>query len=73
MAVKQKNRKANDRKTLLERAVKIKCCYCLSKDTCIRKENKEKLEHAGCMTYCTLSPNIPKKSKKNKKNKNIKQ
>lgn len=65
MAVKQKKRKANERNTLLSRAVKIKCCYCDIKDSCTRRKNKEKLEESGCMTYCTLTTNVPKKQKKN--------
>lgn len=65
MAVKKKKQKANERKTLLNRAVKIKCCYCEIKEGCTRRMRKEKLEESGCMTYCTLTPNVPKKQKKN--------
>lgn len=67
MAVKQKKRKANFKKNLLSKAIKIKCCYCQSKDTCIYKVRKEKSEETGCMTYCTLTPNVPKKAKKKAK------
>lgn len=66
MAVRQKNRKSHSKKTLLTRAIKIKCCYCEIKETCIYRSRKEKSENSGCMTYCTLTPNIPKKQKKKK-------
>jgi hypothetical protein len=65
MAVKQKNKKANDKKSLLTKAVKIKCCYCDKNETCIYRLRKEKSEESGCMTYCTLTPNVPKKQRKN--------
>lgn len=69
MAVKKKNLKSLDKKTLLKRAVKIKCCYCLSKDSCMYKSRKMKSEESGCITYCTLSPNRPKKFLKKKSTK----
>lgn len=67
MAVKQKKRKANSKRELLNKAVKIKCCYCLANENCIYRVRKEKSENAGCMTYCTLSPNVPKRQKKTAK------
>lgn len=69
MAIKKKREKRNDRNTLLKRAMKIKCCYCLNKDTCIYKGRKEKSENVGLNTYCTLTPNRLLKKKKKKKNK----
>ena len=69
MAVKQRKRKTNFKKDLLNKAVKIKCCYCESNETCIYRVRKEKSEETGCMTYCTLTPNVPKKQKKNAKRK----
>lgn len=46
---------------LLENGVKIKCVYCDLKDTCKTRVNKEKSENMGIVTYCTLTPNKPKK------------
>lgn len=55
----------------IEKAVKIKCCFCEIKDTCSRRAQKEKYEVAGWTTRCTVTPNRPgakrKKRKKQKK------
>lgn len=48
-------------------AMKIKCCYCQSKATCLRRSRKEQYEKAGLMAYCTLTPNrLQPKFKKQK-------
>jgi predicted peroxiredoxin len=54
-------------KHLLEHGVKIKCCYCLSKDNCKTRQWKEKSEALGITTYCTLTPNRPRGWNKHKK------
>lgn len=64
MAVKQRNRKKNFKQELYAKAVKIKCCYCDKKGDCIYQLRKEKSEDLGYTTYCTLTPNIPKKQRK---------
>lgn len=44
--------------------VKIKCCYCDIRDSCDRRELKEKYENAGWPTRCPFTPNVPNKKKK---------
>ncbi len=44
--------------------VKIKCCYCFIKDTCVRRCEKELYEIKGWMTKCILTPNRPGKKRK---------
>lgn len=51
---------------LMKESVKIKCCYCLIKDECPHRKQKEDSESKGFVTYCNMTPNIPKSSKKNK-------
>lgn len=68
MAVKKKKLKKNKSLWLTENAVKIKCCYCDSKDTCKYKERKEATEKLGIVTKCTMTPNKKKTtSQQNKK------
>lgn len=67
MAVKKKKQKKNFKNDLLKIAVKIKCCYCDNRRTCKYKSRKEKDESRGCMTYCTITPNITKKTQKTRK------
>lgn len=55
------------KKSALDNAVKIKCCYCDIKETCIKRSNKEDYEEKGIMSYCTLTPNRPQSFKKKKK------
>lgn len=43
--------------------VKIRCKFCDLKDTCKKREKKEKYEMANIVTYCVLTPN----GRKNKK------
>ena len=64
MAVKRRNEKKQHKEWLTKNAVKIKCCYCDLKDTCIRRVNKEKDEKMGIITRCVLTPNKKKKKKK---------
>ncbi|MCC0635258.1 MULTISPECIES: hypothetical protein [unclassified Clostridioides] len=64
MAVKQKNIKKKDKEELYSKAVKIKCCYCSKKEDCLYQARKEFSESIGHITYCTLTPNIPKKQRK---------
>lgn len=64
MAVKAKNRKRNRLKESYEKAIKIKCCYCELNNNCDKQRYKENSEKLGFTTYCTLTPNIPKKQKK---------
>ena len=64
MAVKARNRKRRQKEEMMLRAVRIKCCYCDIKDTCIRREGKEKDEKLGRRTSCTLTPNIPRSKSK---------
>lgn len=68
MGVKKKNLKKLKLKEMYDKAVKIKCRYCISKDNCRFRVNKEKSENMGIITYCTLTPNKPKKFKKKHKN-----
>lgn len=75
MAVKAKNRKKIESAASWAKAVKIKCCYCDSKESCPTRERKEKDENRGITTWCTMSPNIVGKKKKksnSKPKKNIK-
>lgn len=67
MAVKARNRKKNRREEVFSNAIRIKCCYCDLKGDCERQAYKEKSEALGITTYCTITPNVPKKQKKNKK------
>lgn len=67
MAVKKKNLKKKMKNSLLDVAVRIKCCYCNDNETCNYKVRKEKDELRGCMTYCTITPNVTKKTIKKKK------
>lgn len=64
MAVKAKNRKKNKIKELISNSIRIKCCYCDLKGQCKTQESKEKSENMGFTTYCTMTPNVPKKQKK---------
>ncbi|MCC0628498.1 hypothetical protein IR152_00890 [Clostridioides sp. ES-S-0108-01] len=64
MAVKQKNIKKKDKEELYSKAVRIKCCYCIKKEDCLYQARKESSESLGYITYCTLTPNIPKKQRK---------
>lgn len=52
---------------VVEASVKIRCVYCDIRDTCIRREHKERYEARGIMTRCSLTPNRPKKRKKKAK------
>jgi len=61
MAKKKKNQKKNHSLWLSENAVKIKCCYCDSKETCKFRERKEATEKMGILTKCTMTPNNKKK------------
>lgn len=61
--MKAKNRKKKERDELMDKAVRIKCCFCDIKDTCTRRAGKEKDEKAGRMTYCTQTPNRPRSFK----------
>lgn len=60
MAVKARNRKRNERLNITLNAVRIKCCYCDIKDTCKRREFKEKNEMDGIRTSCMITPNVPR-------------
>ena len=64
MAVKARNSKRKRAKENYEKAIKIKCCYCKLNGMCSRQNYKEKSEKLGFITYCTLTPNTPKKQKK---------
>ena len=66
MAVKARNRKRIRAKENFEKAIKIKCCYCELNGNCERQAYKENSEQLGFITYCTLTPNVPKKQKKKK-------
>lgn len=66
MAVKARNRKRLRAKENYEKAIKIKCCYCELNGNCERQAYKENSEHLGFITYCTLTPNVPKKQRKKK-------
>lgn len=66
MAVKARNRKKIRAKENYEKAIKIKCCYCELNGNCERQHYKENSEQLGFITYCTLTPNVPKKQKKKK-------
>lgn len=68
MAVKARNRKRIESEERNKKAVKIKCCYCDSKETCQFRERKEKSENRGITTLCTLTPNVIVKKKKKAKN-----
>lgn len=67
MAVKKKNYKKKYKQLLSSIAVRIKCCYCEKNESCVYKARKEKDEARGCMTYCTITPNITKKAIKKKR------
>lgn len=68
--MKRKNEKKNFKNNLHKMAIKIKCQYCDVREACIKRQNKEKDEQNGVMTYCIITPNKPKSySKKNKKSK----
>ncbi|MGL5458086.1 MAG: hypothetical protein ACRDBY_00565 [Cetobacterium sp.] len=59
------NKKARTHmKNLMEKSVKIKCCYCDAKDNCKTRQWKERSEEMGIKTYCSLTPNKIKKTKK---------
>lgn len=64
--IKKKGSKEHMSK-LMQESVKIKCCYCDIKDGCKYRKNKEKSEEMGFITYCNMTPNVPKSAKKNKK------
>ncbi|MDV9594562.1 hypothetical protein RHF56_18080 [Clostridioides difficile] len=64
MAVKQKNIKKKEKEELYSKAVRIKCCYCIKKEGCLYQARKESSESSGYITYCTLTPNIPRKQRK---------
>lgn len=70
MAVKAKNRKKAKMTELVNKSIKIKCCYCDLNGKCRSQTSKEKSESLGIITYCTLTPNVP--TKKRKKSKDIK-
>lgn len=61
--LKKKNAK-KQMKYLMDNGVKIKCMFCDIKNNCKTRVNKEKSEALGIITYCTLTPNRPKKRKK---------
>lgn len=69
MAVKKKQLKKNQSKELIEKSVRIKCCYCDIKDDCLLKARKERSEKMGINTFCSLTPNRPKSNMKNRLNK----
>ena len=48
----------------VDAAIKIRCRYCDIKDTCSKREQKEKYENQGIATRCTLTPNRPGKKKR---------
>lgn len=64
MAVKAKKRKKNKIQELISKSIRIKCCYCDLKGNCKTQASKEKSENMGFTTYCTMTPNVPKKQKK---------
>lgn len=64
MAVKARNSKRKRAKENFDKATKIKCCYCDLSGRCERQSYKENSEKSGFITYCTLTPNIPKKKMK---------
>lgn len=64
MAVKARNRKRNRARDNYNKAIKIKCCYCNLYGNCDRQAYKENSENLGLITYCTLTPNVPKKQRK---------
>ena len=74
MAVKARNRKRKNAQEQFKKAIKIKCCYCDNKGNCKNQAFKENSEALGFVTYCTLTPNVPKKQRRKKKfkaNKNV--
>lgn len=66
MAVKAKNRKKLKMQELIKKSVRIKCRYCDLYGNCKTQKSKEKSEDMGITTYCTLTPNKPKKKIKKK-------
>lgn len=64
MAVKQRKRKRNRIKAMYENAVKIECRFCDLSGKCKFQLGKEQSQAMGMMTYCTLTPNKPKKKKR---------
>ena len=62
MGVKRKKEKRIYKEYLTKYAVKIKCCYCLSYETCPKRGGKEALERQGVTTRCVDTPNRPSKS-----------
>ena len=69
MAVKRKKQKRQESTESWAKAVKIKCSYCSLAESCNFRENKERDENRGIITWCTLSPNKKKKKKHAKKSK----
>ena len=62
MGVKRKIEKRIYKEYLTKYAVKIKCCYCLSYETCPYRGDKEALERRGITTRCVDTPNRTSKS-----------
>lgn len=60
--IKKKNARIR-MSNLKDNGVKIKCAYCLSKESCSTRKFKEKSEALGIKTYCTLTPNKVKSKK----------
>lgn len=65
--MKRKQEKKRFKKELGKNAIKIKCQYCFSKNTCTKRQAKEKAEQEGVMTYCMITPNKPKSYSKKQK------
>lgn len=67
MAVKARNRKRKKIEDMYNNAVKIECRYCDLSGNCKFQRGKEDSEKMDMMTYCTLTPNKPKKKKNKRK------